>query len=128
MLMKTVGTLTIAALALLVGIFYMSSPVTAGPIGILVVFILIYMVAAGLLTFFIFAMSSVVSAVAKVVVTAHPIRTMSFRRSYYYASVVAAAPVTLLGMLSISYVRVYEVVLVTVLVALGCFYLSWRGL
>lgn len=125
--MKTVGVLTIAALALLAGIFYMSSPVTAGPVGILVVFILIYIVAAGLLTFFIFAMSSVFSSVAKLVVTAHPVRPMSLRRSYYYASVVAAAPVTLLGMLSISYVGFYEVVLVTALVALGCFYLSWRG-
>lgn len=128
MLAKIVGALTIVAAALLAGVLYMSSPVTAGPIGILIVFILIYMVAAGLLTFFIFGMSYITSVVARVVVTSRPMQSLTFRRSYYFASIVAVAPVALLGMLSISYVSVYEVVLVTVLVGLGCFYITWRGL
>jgi hypothetical protein len=55
-----------------------------------------------------------------------PMKTLSFRRSYYYSTILAAAPVMLIGLQSVGSVGVYEVILILVFVVIGCVYVTKR--
>ena len=55
-----------------------------------------------------------------------PFRVVSLKQSYYYASIIALAPVMLIGMQSVSGINVYDVLLVIFFVAIGVVYISRR--
>ena len=55
-----------------------------------------------------------------------PVRLMQFRRAYYFSTVLAAAPVMLVGLQSVTTVGVYEVLLVAVFEVVACIYISRR--
>jgi hypothetical protein len=48
---------------------------------------------------------------------------ITLKRAYFFASVLALAPVMLIGMKSIGRANVYEVVLVILFEAVACFYI-----
>lgn len=127
MLPRIIGVTTVVAAVALAVLLQVVSPSTAGPLGILGVFILIYLVALGLLSFFIYGLSRLVVVTAKQMVPRKPLGPLSFRQSYYYATVIATAPIITIGMMSVAQVGAYEVLLVMVLVGLGCFYVARRS-
>ena len=51
---------------------------------------------------------------------------LSFRRSYYFSTVLAAAPVMLIGLQSVGSVGIYEFILVMLFVVIGCVYIAKR--
>ena len=55
-----------------------------------------------------------------------PAKPMSFRRAYYFSTILAAVPVMLISLQSVGSVTWYEAVLVIVFAALGCLYISKR--
>lgn len=104
-----------------------SNPTTAGPIGVLAIFVLTYITVLGSISFVLYGTSRVIAKIFKTMtITRKPIQALSFRKAYYYASVVALGPVMLLGMQSVSGIGVYEFFLVCFFVIVGCLYVSRR--
>lgn len=110
-----------AALVVLVGSV---TPTAAGPAGVLAVFALLYVVVLGVVTWLLRAIVRVGQVVTRSEVTRRRLAGVSFRQSYYYASVIALGVVVLLGMRSVGTIGVYEALLVAMLVGLGCLYVG----
>jgi hypothetical protein len=123
MLGKVLASSSLVAFVLLSAILQSTSPSTIHPVGILFVFILLYVLALGVLTFFVFGISRVmISVVYKD--SAHS--PLTLQQSYYYGSAIALAPVILIGMRSIGHTGFYEIALVIVFELIACFYISKR--
>lgn len=123
MLKKVMAIITLSAFVLLSALLQSTTPATIHPVGILSVFILFYLLALGVLTFF---MSGLGRLFARLQRGGHPVRAMSFQQSYYYASVIALAPVLLVGMHSIGRGTVWDVILVVAFEIIACFYITKR--
>lgn len=121
-----VGSTGIAALLLII-LLQSTAPSTAGPIGLLAVFFLIYIIAIGFTTELLWAGSRVFQVVARKVTAKRPPGRISLVRAYYYSTVLALGPVILLAMQSIGSLGLYEVVLVTIFVVVGFLYISRRS-
>ena len=115
------------AVVLLAIILQVTTPASIGPLGLLFVFVLLYVASLSTLTFFIFVMSRVVAKLARAAMVRRPLGTLDMSKSYYYGSVVGLAPVMLLGMQSVGAVGIYEALLVVVFAVLGCVYIAKRS-
>lgn len=121
MLGKVLAVSTLCAFVLLSALMQSTTPSLIHPIGILFVFILLYALALGVLTFFIFSISQVIAKLRK----SDPTKSaLTLKRAYLYASVIALAPVMIVGMASIGRAGFYEVLLVVAFEAVACFYIS----
>jgi hypothetical protein len=126
MLGKVVTISSIVAMLLLAILLYTTAPATAGPLGILIVFILMYVSALGVLTFFLYGASRVVARLSRSITVKRPLETISFSRSYYFSSVIALVPVMFIGMKSVGEVGVYEILLVMTFAVIACIYIAKR--
>lgn len=120
MLEKVLAISSLLAAVLLLALLQVTSPASIHPIGILFVFLLLYVLALGVLTFFIIG--------AHWILVGFKLRrdALSSRRAYFYASVLALAPVMLVCMQSIGRIGFYEVALVIVFECIACFYIAKR--
>jgi hypothetical protein len=126
MLEKTVAIITVASLCLLILVMNITTPATIGPLGILTVFILGYLSSLGVMTYFLYGFSRLIAHLGAAFTIKQPLAPMPFRVAYYYSTVVAAAPIMLIGLQSVGSVGVYEVVLVVLFVVIGCVYITKR--
>lgn len=126
MLQRIIALITIASLCLLALMLALSTPASVGPFGLLVIFISAYLTFLGLISFFLYGITRVVAYVSRGTTTRRPLKPMSFRRAYYYSTILAAAPVMLIGLQSVGSVGVYEVILVTIFEVIGCVYITKR--
>lgn len=124
MFKKTIAITTIVSLCSLIVLLNVTAPSWLGPLGILVVFILAYLLSLGLVTYFIYWSSRFVAYISRFFTARKPLLAFSFRRSYYFATVFAVAPVMLIGLQSVGSVGVYEFTLVTLFIVIGCIYIS----
>lgn len=118
--------LTVSAAVGLIGvvaIMTITNPSEAGPAGILLLFVCMYIVVLSATTWMIFYGSRLIKTFTSRGKGAKPV-PMSLRRSYYYGTVLALGPVLFIGMQSINGIGVYEFGLIVVLVALGCVYVA----
>lgn len=115
--------LSIILLAILIGV---TNPTTTGPLGILVVFILMYTSVLGALTYLFMLGSRLFVRLAQVIKTRTPPQPVSLLHAYYYASIVALAPVMLVAMLSVNDMGVREILLVVVFEVVACLYIKKR--
>lgn len=123
MLGKVLAISTLCAFVVLSALMQTTSPSSIHPVGILLVFILLYVLALGMLTFFVYIAGIVASKIGR----AHQRRKpLSLKRSYIYGSVLALAPVMMIGMASIGRLGFYELLLVAVFEAVVCFYVLKR--
>lgn len=104
------------------------SPTDAGPGGILIVFILVYVFFTSLLfTLLHLGLRSLNSFLSqKKQGRLSTLTPLSVRRSYYMASVLAFGPVLLLALNSVRQLRVQDVVLVVLFLILAIFYIAKR--
>lgn len=105
-----------------------TDPISAGPGGILIVFILIYLMVASLLfTILHLGVRTVSALLVKrgTRVTARSYK-VGVRKSYYIASVVAFGPVLLLALNSVRQLKATDLLLVILLLALAIFYITKR--
>lgn len=116
----------IASVAILAVLLQTTKPASAGPLGILVVFILMYVSMLCALTFFMYGISRLIVKVATPVTVRRPLQAISLRQSYYYSSVIALAPVMIIGMQSVGEVGLYDVMLVMIFVVIACVYIAKR--
>jgi len=126
MLKKIVVTITIVSLCLLVVLLNSTAPTSVGPLGILAVFILGYMSSLGVMTYFLYMLSRLVAHLSSAFTVKRPMQAMQFRHAYYYSTVIAAAPIMLIGLQSVGATSVYEFILVLIFVVIGCVYITKR--
>jgi len=126
MLKKVLSISTVLSLCLLFVLLNVTNPSSAGPFGILIVFILAYLSSLGVVTFFVYWIMRTVSYFSKPFMLKKPIERLSLRRSYYFATVIAATPIMVVGLQSVGSIGVYELLLVVVFAIIGCLYVSKR--
>ena len=124
MLGRVVGIVALASAIVLALLLYTTTPSTIGPLGILIVFILMYLSALGVLTFLLYEASKAMAKGSQALTVQHPFEPFSLRRAYYYSTVIALVPVMLIGMQSVGTVGLNEVLLVIVFVVIACIYIS----
>lgn len=126
MLPRIIATLSLASLCVLSLMLTFTSPATAGPFGLLTIFITAYLAFVGLISFFLFGMNRLIVMLASGVAARKPLKPMEFKRAYYYSTVLAAAPVMLIGLQSVRSIGGYEVILVVIFEVIACLYVSRR--
>jgi|SRR6185503_21376239 len=108
-----------AALILLGAVLNMTNPLESGPMVILVVFMLLYVLILS-------ALSAALHLVGAVVRMVRPGRPFSLRRGYYMLTIIALAPVLLVALNTLGQLDALEIILILILVGLGCFYVVRR--
>ncbi len=113
---------------ILLGVMNTVDPISAGPLGILFVFVLIYLIVASLLFTILhwgvrFVSSQIVKYNKRVTIRAYK---MGVRKAYYIASAVAFGPVLLLALNSVRQLKPTDILLVGVFLVLAIFYISKR--
>lgn len=126
MLPRILATVSLASLCVLSLMLTFTSPATAGPLGLLVIFITAYLTFVGLISFFLFGINRLVVALSSGMTLRKPLKHMELRRAYYYSTVLAAAPVMLIGLQSVRSIGVYEILLVVIFEVVACVYVSRR--
>lgn len=118
---------TALAATLLVLLLQVTNPSTAGPLGLLAVFFLVYIIMLGVITELLWVGSHVLQVATRRFTTRRPLGRLSLTRAYYLSTVVALGPVIALAMRSIGSLGVYELILITVFIAIGLLYISRRS-
>lgn len=126
MLPRIIATISLASLCVLSLMLTFTSPASAGPFGLLVIFITAYLTFVGMISFFLFGINRLIVMVSTGMTVRKPLRKMEFRRAYYFSTVLAAAPVMLIGLQSVQSIGIYEVLLVVIFEVVACLYVSRR--
>lgn len=121
-----ISFITFVSLCLLLFLLNTTTPATAGPFGILVIFSLVYLLSFGMIVFFIYSMSRLVAHLSLVFMTRRPIKVLKFKKVCLFSSIIAAAFVLLIGLRSVGEVGFYECMLVTLFILVSCLYVSKR--
>lgn len=123
---RILTVVTLAAAIILSLIIQSSSPATIGPVGLLAVFFLLYVIFVGVFTWLLYGLSLLISYVLKPIVLKRPLHSLPISHAYYYASVAALIPIILSAIQSVSRVGIYEVILITVFLVISIFYIRKR--
>lgn len=115
------------AATLLFTLWHATSPLEAGPLGMLVVFILVYIFCLGSFFIILHSSESLLKRVARAIGKKHTGESLHFRRSYYIASVLAFMPVFLIAMHSVGQLRLQDVLLIIGFVLIAIFYVTKRS-
>lgn len=126
MLPRIVATISLASLCVLSLMLTFTSPATAGPFGLLVIFITAYLTFVGVISFFLFGINRLIIMISSGMTVRKPLQPMQFKRAYYFSTVLAAAPVMLIGLQSVQSIGVYEVILVIIFEVVACLYITKR--
>ena len=119
--MKVLAISTLCAFVILSAVMQSTTPSSIHPIGILFVFVLLYMLALGVLTFFVYLSNKLAIKISRKRANLLP---MSVGRACIYASVLSLAFIMIVGMASIGRTRFYEVMLVIIFEIAACFYVA----
>lgn len=126
MLGKVIAISAVLATLALVLLLSVTEPARIGPLGILIVFVLMYVSALGVLTLFLYGGSRVLSRIISSFAIKRPARPLSLHRSYYFSSVIALAPIMIIGMQSVGGVGIYELLLISLFEVIACIYIAKR--
>jgi len=119
-------SMAIAAFLLLL-IVQTTNPSTAGPLGLLAVFFLIYVIIIGVVTELLWLGSKLFQLVARRFTSKRPPGRISLAKAYYLSTVLAFGPVIAIAMQSIGSLGPYEVILIGAFMAIGLLYVSRRS-
>jgi len=125
-LQRVIAIITVISLCLLTILLVTTTPASAGPFGLLLIFISAYVSSLGLISYFLYGMSRIFVYVSAGFALRRPMHPMPFRRAYYYSTVLAAAPVMLVGLQSVGAIGIYEFLLVVLFEVIGCVYITKR--
>jgi hypothetical protein len=126
MLQRVIAIITLVSLCLLTLMLTTTTPASVGPFGLLLIFITAYLTSLGLISFFLYGISRIIVYASAGFTMRRPLQPMSFRRAYYYSTILAAAPVMLVGLQSVGAIGIYEVVLILIFEVIGCVYITKR--
>ena len=119
MIKKILGAVSAISLVLLAGLLFFTTPTDIGPLGILLFFILLYIVSLGVFTAAIWCISRIVTRTFKGRISSKPLRPMSDRKSYYLGTVLAFVPVLVLAMQSFGGIGLLEFGLMSLFVLIS---------
>lgn len=120
MLPKILSIASLASFVLLSALLQATSPSTIHPVGILLIYVLIYVLAIGVLTLFLWSGARAIATIRR------KKAVLGAEKAYYFATVLALAPVIMIAMKSIGRLEVYEVILILIFEAVACFYVAKR--
>lgn len=126
MLEKFVAFSSLVAVILIAVLLQVTNPASIGVLGIFILFVLFYLSVLGALTYLIFWTSRIMSKLVLFMRSRRHVQPLSFRRSYYFASVSALAPVMIVGMQSVGEVGIYETLLIAFFTVIACIYIAKR--
>lgn len=118
--------ITLAAAIIVLILLQSTNPSQVGPVGILAVFFLLYVISVGCFTWLFVSGSWLMAQIARPIFFKKPVHRLSVDKGYYFASLVALAPVMLVGMSSVGKLSIYEVGLVILFVVISVFYVQKR--
>jgi hypothetical protein len=127
MLGKVIAGSTILAGIILIMVLQTTNPSTVGPIGLLAVFFLLYVIILGAITELVWWGSRLTQAIGSRFTTRRPPGRLSLQRAYYFSSVLALGPIIALAMISIGSFGFYEMVLIGLFLAIALLYVSRRS-
>ena len=127
MLGRLITIAGVAAAIVLLFFVTITTPTQAGPLGILVVFLCLYIMMFSAMTFFIVGLQRLIVKLASPFTARKPLQSMSVSRAYYFSSILSLGPVMLIGMQSVGSIGFYEVGLVTLFMVIGCVYIAKRS-
>ena len=128
MLGKIIAASTLIAGIILIIMLQVTNPSTVGPLGLLAVFFLLYVIILGAFTELLWLGSYGVQTVGRRFTSKRPPGRLSLARAYYFSTVLALGPVMALAMKSIGSLGLYETVLIAVFIAVGTLYVSRRSM
>lgn len=123
MLRRIVAFVTICSVVGVLAVMQSSTPSSSNPLAILLVFLLLYGLALGVLTFLLYGAKCIISRFYHTNEDKMEDRQAWFARSFRYGSVLALAHIIMLAVQSIGGLSVYEVILIVVFEAVVLFYL-----
>jgi len=126
MLGKVLAAISILSGVLLLMLVNFTTPTSVGPIGILVFFLLLYLVCLGLLTGVVFLLVYTASVLTRDQIRIRPILPISVKRAYYFSSVLSLAPILFLAIQSFGGISFLEFGLIIAFIALGCILVAKR--
>ena len=126
MLKKIIPLTTVLSLCFLIVLLNVTTPAMAGPFGILSIFIFSYLLLLGVVTYFLFFISRLIRHLSSFFIFSKPTNELTFKRAYYYSTILAAVPIMLIGLQSVGAIGIYEVSLVILFIIIGCLYISKR--
>lgn len=107
-------------------VMQLTTPASIHPVGLLGVFVLIYVVFTTVVTLGLYIGSRIFVRLASGVAGTARLRgEFSIRRAYLYGTILAFAPVVIIGMRSVGSLSVVDVLLVAMFELVACFYI-WR--
>lgn len=121
---KVIAIVALLAFVILAIVVQTTTPMQVGPLGIITVFGLIYLSVLGPLTFIIYGIHLLISALRKRLDSKASAFTV--KHAYYYASVLALAPVILIAMQSVGRSGLYDVTLIVIFEIIACIYITKR--
>jgi hypothetical protein len=124
---RLIGIMGVIAAIVLLFFVTITTPTQAGPLGILVVFLCLYIIIFSGLTFLIYGSQRLIVKLSSPFTARKPLHPITLSKSYYFSSVLSLAPVMLIGMQSVGGIGVYELVLGVLFVAIGCVYIAKRS-
>jgi len=124
---KTIVISTAIAAVLLTLLLQTTGPSTAGPLGLLAVFFLIYVIILGVTTEALWIGSGVVQTVARRFTSKRPPGRLSLAKAYYLSTMLALGPVMALALQSIGSLGPYESILIAMFIMIGLLYISRRS-
>lgn len=127
MLPRIVALISLASFCVLSLMLTLTSPADAGPFGLLVIFITAYLTFVGLISFFLFGMNRLIVALSSGMTIRRPLQPMKFKRAYYFSTVLAVAPVLLVGLQSVQPIGVSDILLVLLFEVVACIYVARRS-
>lgn len=127
MLGKIIAASTVIAGIILIIMLQVTNPSTVGPLGLLAVFFLLYVIILGAMTEVLWVGSRVTQTVGRRFTSKRPPGRLSLKRAYYYSTVLALGPIMALAMTSIGSFGVYEAILIAVFLGVALLYVSRRS-
>ncbi len=121
-----ISIVTIFSICILAILLNITTPLSSGPLGILMIFVFAYLSLVGIFAYILYISSKVISHLSTTFVPRKPMETLSFRRSYYYSTVFASGPIMLVGLSSVGSIGIYEIFLIIIFIIIGCLYVSKR--
>lgn len=114
----------VLSLIVIILILNLTSPAGAGPLGILVLFLCAYTFLVGAISWAIYFISRFVSKISYTLAVRKPIGSLSFKKSYYFSTFIALAPIILTGLHSVGAGSFYGYILVSIFEVIGVVYIS----
>ena len=104
-------------------ILFNTDPSKIGPLGILTVFVLLYIITLSLFSYLIFFASNILSRV-RVQFGLKGVEDWTFMKCSLFGSIVAIGPIVILGISSLGSISIYEIILVVLFLVISCFFVS----